>query len=57
MFVPRTAARRRMRRRRLIRELVAYRDRLFTNMILYGTSHPEALIDYTSTHGEADVRA
>lgn len=46
MFVSRAAARRRMRRQRLIRELVEYRDHLFANMIFYGTSHPEALIDY-----------
>lgn len=46
MFVSRAAARRRLRRQRLIRELIDYRDRLFANYILYGTTHPEAFIDY-----------
>lgn len=46
MFVSRAAARWRMRRQRLIREFVVYRDKLFENCILYGTSHPEAFIDY-----------
>lgn len=50
MFVSRAAARRRLFYRRAERELTRILreeiDRRIENAILYGTSHPEALIDY-----------
>jgi hypothetical protein len=59
MFISRAAARRRLFilrvERELIRNMQAHFDRLFVNALLYGTSHPEALIDY-QPNGDDDVR-
>lgn len=50
MFVSRAAARRRLfivgAERELIRMFREEFERMFTNAVLYGTSHPEALINY-----------
>lgn len=53
MFVSRAAARRRLRRRRIIRELARNlreaMDRRIINMIHYGVPEPDEIVSYTST--------